>query len=123
MARSKKDEKKAPKARRKAAVKSEAAKAGSVVDVAKYKDRYKAHDEKTASGRKSVDVGDRLAKALRGMTTDEVIGAVASNGGKVNPAWKDRNSGLARMAAGNVLRGMVRQGKSIEVGGTKIASL
>lgn len=128
MARAKKTEsgeKKAAKPRvaRKRAEKKASAGTGSVIDLAKYKDRYQVHDQKTASGRKSIDVGDRLAKAMRGLSAKEVIDAVEKNGGKVNPSWKDRNPGLARMAAGNVLRGMVRQGKSIEVGGAKIATL
>lgn len=115
--------KKAPKAKKAAKEAPKGDAVGSVIDTTKYADRYKQNDTKTASGRKGIDVGDRIAKALRGLDVKAVVKAVKDNGGTVNPNWEKLNPGLARMAAGNVLRGLVRKGTTVEVEGTKIASL
>lgn len=83
--------------------------------------QYKVSDTKTASGRKSVDNDDAVAKKLRGKTLNEVrdIAIAAGLGPRWNGtgdfkdkrAWKDLNPGQARMAVGNALRALERGGK------------
>lgn len=117
--------KKAPK--RAAKVKAKVAKASngetkSVVDTTRY--TYETSDTKTASGRKSVDVGDRVAVAMRGLDAKAALKALKDNGLKPNPAWSpDLNPGLLRMSIGNMLRKVVRGGTSVQIGDKKIASL
>lgn len=73
---------------------------------------YNVYPIKTASGRRSVDSGDALAAALRGKSLEDVVGLVELNGMTKNPAWANINAGLARMAAGNMLRAeLKRKGK------------
>jgi hypothetical protein len=95
----------------------------SVVDP-RYLAKYQTHDVKTASGkRKSVDVGDRLAAKLRGMDVAGVVKVLKDNGIEVPKNLKDRNPGMARMVLGNSLRGFIRKGGKLNIGGVTIASL
>lgn len=110
--------KKAPAAPRKRAVEvaSEASGEGVRIDRAKY--QYEAHkDVKTASGRASLDNGDAVADALRGRSLDEVMQAVVDSGGEVKDNWANLNQGMARMSAGNTLRGLYRKMGRIKIGG------
>ena len=91
-----------------------------VVDRSRY-EYMVTKDVKTASGRASVDNADPLAEMLRGKKSDEVIALVEANGGEVNPKWESLNPGLARMAAGNVLRKLAKRTEGIKVDGKKLA--
>ena len=91
-----------------------------VVDRSRY-DYVTTKEVKTASGRASVDNNDPLAAALRGKTCDEVIALVDANGGVVNPNWQNLNPGLARMAAGNVLRKLAKRTEGIKIDGKTLA--
>ena len=78
------------------------------LDRAKYGYKtFKSH--LTPSGRSAVDNGDRVAAVLRGMSLEGVISVLEANGGKVEESWSHLNSGMRRMAAGNVLRRIHRQ--------------
>ena len=96
---------------------------GDIIDRDRYK--YERHEIKLEGGKnkKVRDNGDRVAEALRGMTPDDVVKAVRDNGGEVKENWKNLNPGLRRLAAGNALRAIVRSGKTVEVGGKRVASL
>jgi hypothetical protein len=90
-----------------------------VVDRSKYS--YVAHrDQKTASGRTSVDNDDPIAAALRGKTASEAADLVEQNGGTVNPKWAELNEGLARMSAGNVLRKLAKRTEGVKIDGKRI---
>jgi hypothetical protein len=93
---------------------------GNIIDRSKYK--YTAHkDVKTASGRASVDNGDPVAEALRGKTAQEVVELVTENGGTPNENWLSlKNQGLVRMAAGNVLRNLLKSNGFLKVNGKRI---
>ena len=109
---------------KKAAPKRAAAKSGgskSVIDQSKYD--YEVSDVKTASGRKSVSNGDRVAQALRGLDAKSVLAALKDNGLKPNPSWDGLNPGMVRMNVGNMLRRLVRNNQSVKSGGKSIASL
>ncbi len=110
----------AKKATKKAA---KAADSGDVINRDKYK--YDGYELKTKDGKKKRgrDNGDRIAEATRGLSADDVIKAVKANGGEANPKWDSLNEGMKRMAAGNALRAIVRSGKTVEVGGKRVASL
>jgi hypothetical protein len=87
-----------------------------VVDRSKH--HYQTHkDAKTAGGRASVDNDDPLAKALRGKDAEAVIKLVQANGGDVGNGWPERNPGLRRMAAGNMLRKLARRSEGVTIDG------
>lgn len=96
---------------------------GDIIDRGRY--QYERHEIKLESGKKKKvrDNGDRIAEALRGLSPDDAVKAVRDNGGEVNDNWKNLNPGLRRLAAGNALRAIVRSGKTVEVGGKRVASL
>lgn len=75
--------------------------------------KYKVSDVKTASGRKSIDCDDGVARQLRGKTPDEVKAiAVKSGLGERYKGWiKTLNVGQVRMAVGNALRKIARETK------------
>ena len=77
-------------------------------------------EQKTAGGRASVDNDDPLAAALRGKSAGDVIDLVRDNGGEVNPNWENLNQGLARMAAGNVLRKLAKRSEGVKIDGDVI---
>ena len=92
---------------------------GNIIDRSKH--QYAVDKEhKTAGGRASVDNADPLAAALRGKSAGDVIDLVQANGGEVNPAWENRNQGLARMAAGNVLRKLARRSEGVTIDGVVV---
>lgn len=84
--------------------------------------QYKVSDVKTASGRKSVDCDDAVARKLRGKTFPELKPIAEAAGllprwngtGEFKDAkpWKDLNYGQARMALGNALRAIERAKKT-----------
>lgn len=83
-------------------------------------DRYKYtadKDHRTSSGRHSIDNGDPVAQALRGLTLAEVLEVLKDNEGTPNPAWERLNVGMHRMSAGNALRRIHRalQTKGLEL--------
>ena len=91
----------------------------NIIDRSKHK--YAAHKEaKTAGGRASVDNDDALASALRGKAAGDVVDLVKANGGEVNPNWDNLNQGLARMAAGNVLRKLAKRSEGVTIDGKVI---
>jgi hypothetical protein len=67
---------------------------------------------RTASGRASLDCGDRTARELRGKTLDEVYKVAAKVTGQSERTLRRRyrtiNAGLQRMAIGNLIRGAAR---------------
>lgn len=72
--------------------------------------KYKVSDTKTASGRKSIDCDDAVARKLRGKTPDEIkdIAGKAGLGDRYKEWVKNLNVGQARMAVGNALRAIER---------------
>jgi hypothetical protein len=74
---------------------------------------YKVSDVKTASGRKSIDCDDAVARQLRGKSPDEIKAiAVKSGLGDRYRDWaKTLNVGQVRMAVGNALRKIARDAK------------
>jgi len=92
----------------------------SVIDQQRY--RYEANGIKTKAGRKSVDNGDPIATAIRGMDADQVVELVRSNGGAelIKPGWATLNPGLRRMTASNVLRGLLSRNKQVQIGDSLI---
>lgn len=93
----------------------------NVVDTSRYV--YATSDVPTASGRKSKDSGDPVAAALRGKTVEQLFAIVTENGMEVKDNWYAKNPGLARMAAGNALRGQFRRTGSLIVEGATIAAV
>lgn len=78
---------------------------GSIIDKTKVSGYHVSKDVKTAGGRKAVDCNDKVAKALRGKTLDEVKTVARKNGLKDRlPKWEHLNPGQQRMAIGNALR-------------------
>lgn len=74
-----------------------------------YRDKYKVDKTvRTASGAYSVSKGDDVAKALNGLTVEQ-LRDVAKDAGIVEKfdGWKHLNPGMQRMNLGNVLRGLV----------------
>lgn len=82
--------------------------------------RYQKYDTKTAGGRPSVDNGDPLAEALRGMTAEQVIQVLEANGGAAKEGWANLNVGMQRMNAGNALRAILKKNGSVIVGETTV---
>jgi hypothetical protein len=70
---------------------------------------YKVRDRDTANGNPSIDCGDKVASALRGMTLADVYEHVAKKANLPLSGLKKRfnhlNPGMQRMNLGNVLRG------------------
>lgn len=84
---------------------------------------YKVSDVKTASGRKSVDCDDAVARKMRGKSSMADLKKIADESGllprwngtgdfKDKTPWKDLNPGQARMALGNAMRGLERAKKA-----------
>lgn len=79
---------------------------------------YKVSDVKTASGkRKSVDNDDKVAKALRGKSVDDLAKIASKNKlGDRFKTWRGNlNEGMVRMAIGNALRAMVRHKEPVHL--------
>lgn len=108
---------------KKVAAKAKSGESKSVIDQSKYD--YVVTDVKTASGRKSVDTGDNIAKAMRGLDAKGALAALRANDLKPNPAWAEKglNPGMIRMNVGNMLRRVVRQGGKVKIGDKTVASL
>lgn len=117
----KKDKAKAKKVRK---AKASNGTTKSVVDLSRYS-YEKAADAKTPSGRACVDNADGIAEALRGKSVEDIEAIFAKNkiGDSFKPSWRKLNPGLARMSAGNVLRGIVRKGTPIKVGSETVKAL
>lgn len=92
----------------------------SIVD-ASYRERYVISDTKTPGGRKTINNGDKVAKAIEGKTADEVIQFVVANGGEPGK-WDHLNVGMQRMSAGNALRGLLRANGKLKIGNVTIIS-
>ena len=76
--------------------------------------KYKVSDVKTASGkRKSVDNDDKIAKALRGKSVDDLrkIANKTGLGDRFKANWSKLNPGMLRMSMGNALRAKARHGE------------
>lgn len=106
------------------AKKAKAAVTGSVVNK-KYQDgRYEVTKTKTAGGKRfAVDVGDTVAKKLRGLSIAD-MGKVARENGlgdRFRDKWSKLNPGLCRMALGNSLRGLNKPKKAAKAKKTKAA--
>ena len=105
-----KKEKKAvakPKAKaKKKAVKVE----GSIIDNATRKE-YEKSNVKTASGARSISNGDTVAKALNGLTVEQ-LEKVAKRADIEDrfKGWNKLNPGMQRMNLGNVLRAQIKNG-------------
>jgi hypothetical protein len=88
-----------------------AGKRAEEVRIAPELDRYKA--VKTVAGRNSLDVGDKVARTLRGLSLEEVYKVVAKATGGTAKAlekrWGHLNPGMQRMNAGNYWRGETRR--------------
>lgn len=71
--------------------------------------RYEVADVKTASGRKAIDIGDKVAKTLRGADISDAYRAAADATGETQKALRERyqhlNPGMQRMNLGNLIRG------------------
>lgn len=82
----------------------------------RYSPKYVKSDVKTAGGkRKSMDIGDTLAKALRGKDADELTKICEKNGIDTS-RWTHLQPGRFRMQVGRALRVHIRHGKPIKVG-------
>lgn len=89
----------------------------------RYSPKYVKSEVKTAGGkRKSMDIGDALAQALRGKTTEELTTICNSNGVDTS-RWTHLQPGRFRMQVGRALRVIIRHGKSVKVGKLKIDQL
>jgi hypothetical protein len=70
--------------------------------------RYKIGESKTATGRKTIDIGDATAELLRGKSLDDVYKLAAKKLGEEEKALRERyqhlNLGMQRMNLGNRLR-------------------
>lgn len=60
--------------------------------------------------------GDDIAALLK----DADLGAVATANGIDLNRWAGKNHGMVRMNLGNVLRGMVRRGEKVTIGGKSV---
>ena len=94
-----------PKAKKKA-VKVE----GSIIDNATRKE-YEKSNVKTASGARSISNGDTVAKALNGLTVEQ-LEKVAKRADLEDrfKGWGKLNPGMQRMNLGNVLRAQIKNG-------------
>jgi sRNA-binding protein len=74
-----------------------------------YRERYKADKSvRTPSGAYSVSNGDDIAKALNGLSLEQLEKVAARAGlGERFKAWSHLNPGMRRMNLGNVFRGTV----------------
>jgi hypothetical protein len=78
---------------------------GTIIDK-KRAGQYHVDDKtRTPSGRKSIDSNDKVAKALRGKSLDEVIAIAKKNDIDVKK-YAHLNAGMQRMNIGNKLRGL-----------------
>lgn len=70
---------------------------------------YKRSDVKTASGRKSIDCDDTVARKLRGKNQKELAAVARDEGlGDRWKSWSHLNDGQRRMALGNAMRAAAR---------------
>jgi hypothetical protein len=73
--------------------------------------RYKKGEGKTAAGRPTLDIGDKTATKLRGMSLDETYKVVSKATGEseseLRARYKKLNPGMQRMNLGNKLRAVV----------------
>lgn len=86
--------------------------------------RYQTHEEKSASGRKKIDVNDEASSILRPMDLNEAIAYVANEVGlspdALTERYAGRNPGMIRMNIGNILRGELnRRAKAPELEAAK----
>ena len=72
--------------------------------------------------RHSASNGDAVAKAMLGLTADQIQEAIRVNG-LADKLGSYKNAGLLRMAVGNALRALVRKGQSVTVGAHVIKKL
>ncbi len=72
--------------------------------------QYMAHAaSRTPSGRTAIDNNDTVADMLRSKSLEEVYEILRQHGGEPKESWFSLNQGLARMAAGNMLRGLLKK--------------
>jgi hypothetical protein len=98
--------KKAKKKPKKARARAE----GSIID-SMQRQEYEKSNVKTPSGSRSVSCGDAVAKALNGLTLDQ-LEKLAKKADMADSwaKWKKLNPGMIRMNLGNRLRAQVKQG-------------
>lgn len=91
---------------------------GPRIDRSRY--QYSSSDTKSASGRKTVNNGDLLAKALEGKNSEAVVEILVANGGEPKDTWANLNEGMRRMSAGNVLRALWRKNGHVTIEGKRV---
>lgn len=96
-----------------------------MIDRSKYKyDPISYTDPKTGKKRRSLGNGDAVARAMLGLSADDLVTVCKANGLDELAAKKDAiNPGQFRMMVGNALRGLVRKGTAVNVGDHEITSL
>ncbi len=85
-----------------------ASKAAPAINIRADLSRYKIGEDKTPSGRKTVDIGDKTAELLRGKSLDQIYKLAAKKLGEdeqqLRERYKHLNPGMQRMSIGNRLR-------------------
>lgn len=94
----------------------------SVVNTERYQYEKVVVEGPDGKKRHTADNADRLAAALRETPLKDLLKIAKGHGIDV-AKYSERNVGLQRMAIGNALRGVIRKGTTVEIGGKKIASL
>lgn len=86
------------------------AKVETVVIKSEYRDKYTVDkDVRTPSGAHSISVGDPVAKALNGLSVDQLAGVAKDAGlSEKFKGWGHLNAGMQRMNLGNMLRSLVK---------------
>ena len=96
-------------ASKKKTVKAKSTAKGGAISIRPDLSGYTIGKSKTASGRKTVDTGDKVANELRSKTLEQVYAAVSKQTGEAAKALHLRyghlNPGMQRMILGNRLRG------------------
>lgn len=98
----------------------------SKIDRAKYNYETTKVRDKDGKVRHSAGNGDAIASAMLGMTHDDMVATVKANG--LNDKMAKHitgavNTGMFRMALGNVLRGLVRKGTPVTIGAHTVKKL
>jgi hypothetical protein len=83
----------------------------------------KVRDEKTGKVRHSTGTGDAIAKAMLLFVAAGGTAAKAAKDNDLKMKADGRNEGLFRMAVGNALRGLVRNGTPVKIGKITIKTL
>lgn len=93
------------------------------IDASRYtRTKFKGADGKS---KHSAGNGDAVAQALLGAGPDDLRSIAADNGlsERMSKYEKSTNPGQYRMNLGNMLRGMVRKGTHVNIGGVTVEGL